>query len=78
MQGGTPVSITWTGPNNPGDYVTVVVKGPPDGQYGAYTHTSSGSPLTVEAPKQAGEAEIRYVAGQGDKVLARIPIRVVP
>ena len=55
-----------------------VVKATPDGQYGEYTVTSSGSPLSVNAPKEAGDAEVRYMSGQGGKVLARIPIRIVP
>ncbi len=72
------VSITWTGPNNAGDYITIVTKSTPDGQYGGYTLTTKGSPLTVKAPKEAGDAEVRYMTGQGNKVLARIPIKVVP
>lgn len=74
---GAPVSVSWTGPNNPGDYITIVAKGAPDTQYGDYANTSSGSPLSVKAPKDAGDAEIRYASGQGNKVLARIPIKVV-
>jgi hypothetical protein len=72
------VSITWTGPSNPGDYITIVKKGTPDGQYAAYTNTTKGSPLTVKAPKEPGDAEIRYCAGQGNKVLARVSIVVKP
>ena len=72
------MSITWTGPNNSGDYITVVAKGTPDGQYGAYTVTSEGSPLKVKAPKEAGDGEIRYMSGQGGKVLARVGIRITP
>lgn len=75
---GKPVSIAWTGPNNRGDYITVVPKGMPDGQYAAYTNTSGGSPMNVNAPKEARDAEVRYMTGQGNKVLARRVIRVVP
>jgi Ca-activated chloride channel family protein len=74
---GADVTVTWTGPNNRDDYVTIVPKATPDGQYAAYTPTKSGSPLAVAAPKQPGEAEIRYMTGQGNKVLARVPIRVI-
>lgn len=74
---GAAATITWTGPNNPGDYITIVPKGTPDGEYRDYTNTSTGSPLTVKAPKDPGDAEIRYMTGQGGKVLARIPIRIV-
>lgn len=77
-QVGTPVSITWKGPNNQGDYLTIVPKGTPDGQFGHYTTTNRGSSLTVNAPKTAGEAEIRYMSGQGAKVLARRPIVITP
>jgi hypothetical protein len=75
---GTAVSVTWTGPNNPGDYITIVAKELPDGQFGDYANTASGSPLSVKAPKTPGDAEIRYMTGQGAKVLARIAIKVVP
>lgn len=75
---GADVSVAWTGPNNRGDYITIVPKAMPDGRYAAYTETSKGSPLSVKAPKEAGEAEVRYMAGQGNKVLARVPIKVAP
>jgi Ca-activated chloride channel family protein len=75
---GSAVSITWTGPNNPGDYITIVPKATPDGQYGHYATTDKGSPLSVNLPKDAGDAEVRYMTGQGNKVLARMAIRVLP
>lgn len=74
---GGEVVIAWTGPNNSGDYITIVVKGAPEGAFGDYRNTSQGSPIRLKAPMVPGEAEIRYVAGQGSKVLARIPIRIV-
>jgi Ca-activated chloride channel family protein len=77
-QVGSAISITWTGPNNPGDYITVVPKATPDGQYGHYTNTDKGSPLSVNLPKEAGDAEVRYMTGQGNKVLARVAIKVLP
>lgn len=75
---GAPVSVKWTGPDNAGDYLTIVAKGTPEGQYGPYTQTNRGSPLTINAPKTAGEAELRYVSGQGAKTLARRPIQITP
>jgi Ca-activated chloride channel family protein len=75
---GAAVSIAWTGPNNPGDYITVVIEGTPDARYAEYQYTTGGSPLTVNAPKEAGPAEVRYVAGQGGVVLARRKITVAP
>jgi len=71
-----PVSIRWTGPNNPGDYITIVPKGTPDNRYLDYANTSQGSVLSIKAPKETGEAEVRYVSGQGAKVLARQSIGI--
>ena len=71
---GAAVPITWTGPNNPGDYITIVPVGMPDGRYNRYRPTGEGSPLAVEAPIDPGSDEIRYMSGQGARVLARRPI----
>ncbi|HYP17076.1 MAG TPA: hypothetical protein VEQ65_07675 [Opitutus sp.] len=74
---GTALEVAWTGPNNAQDYITVVPPGTPEGRYGNYTETKKGSPLAVTLPPEAGEAELRYVTGQGAKVLARRPLRIV-
>src|SRR5687768_4204615 len=66
---GTTVSVSWTGPNNAGDYVTVVAVGTPDGRYDNYAETSKGSPLELTMPVDAGDAELRYMTGLGAKVL---------
>jgi Ca-activated chloride channel family protein len=75
---GAPVQIIWIGPNNPGDYITVVPRSLPYGQYAKYADTTEGSPLAIESPREAGPAEIRYMSGQGAKVLARVSIELVP
>ena len=72
------MAVTWTGPDNAGDYLTFAPKDLPDGQYGNYTNTSKGSPLTITAPITPGEIELRYMTGQGAKVLKRIPIVITP
>ncbi|MCB1120647.1 MAG: hypothetical protein KJT03_03795, partial [Verrucomicrobiae bacterium] len=74
---GSPVSITWTGPNNQGDYITIVKAGSPDSAYEQYADTSAGTTLSIRAPIEPGPAEIRYVGGQSRKVEARRPIEVV-
>jgi Ca-activated chloride channel family protein len=75
---GAHVSIEWTGPNNQGDYITIVPKTLEDGKYAKYTNTKAGSPLKVFAPIEAGDCEIRYQSGQGNRVLHRIPLKVSP
>lgn len=74
---GTPVQVAWTGPNNPGDYVTIVPKDLPDGQYGNYAYTTKGSPMAITAPIAPGPSEMRYMTGQGAKVAGRAPILVI-
>ncbi len=74
----TPVEVAWTGPGNDKDYITVVEAGAPQGNYGAYTYTRKGSPLTVKAPKTPGLFEIRYVMGQSKKVLVSRQVTVKP
>lgn len=74
---GSLVEVRWVGPSNERDYITIVPKTAPDGQYLKYTYTTDGSPLKVPAPMEAGDAEIRYMSGQGDKVLFRTPIRII-
>ncbi|HUL53011.1 MAG TPA: hypothetical protein VLT83_06335 [Opitutaceae bacterium] len=73
----TPVTVAWTGPNNANDYLTIVPKTAPDGRYLRRVPTSKGSPVAVEAPGEPGAAEVRYMSGQGDRVLARVDIQLV-
>ena len=73
---GSNVSVTWTGPNNSGDFITIAAKDRPDGQYGNYTYTKQGSPLNVLVPITTGDVELRYMTGQGNKVLARRPLAI--
>ena len=75
---GAPVEIRWAGPNNKGDYLTIVAQGTRDGEYAHYADTHRGTPVTIKAPAKPGPAEIRYMSGQGAKVLARRPIKITP
>lgn len=72
------ISIKWTGPNNPQDYITVVQKGAREAEYGAYAYTNRGNPVTLVLPPTAGEYELRYATGQSNATLARAPIRITP
>ena len=46
-------------------------KGSKDGVTGKLTYTRTGSPAKVAAPAAAGPAEIRYINGGDNRVLAR-------
>jgi len=73
---GEPFQVTWTGPNNEGDYLTIVEAGAAEGTYAGYEYTNRGSPLTLQAPEAAGQYEIRYIMGQSSRTLERRPITV--
>jgi Ca-activated chloride channel family protein len=73
---GADFQVTWEGPDNRGDFVTIVEAGAAEGEYGNYTYTREGSPLSVRAPDEAGAYELRYLTGQTRATLASIPIAV--
>jgi len=68
---GSDIQITWIGPNNSSDYITIVPKGTDEKTYFKYTYTSRGSPLKLKTPDKPGEYELRYVLSQSKRVLAR-------
>jgi Ca-activated chloride channel family protein len=73
---GSPIEVTWTGPDNPDDYISIAERGTDDEAYVDYTRTRRGSPLTVRAPDTPGSYEIRYVMAQSDRVIARSNVSV--
>ena len=75
---GSTFAVSWQGPNNERDYVTIVKKGAREGEYGNYEYTARGNPVKVLAPVDPGEYELRYSTGQAYATLARAPITVVP
>ncbi|CAM2070026.1 VWA domain-containing protein [Sulfidibacter corallicola] len=74
---GTPFQVDWTGPNNPGDYVTIVPENSPPGTYKSWAYTKNGSPLQLTAPTAEGHFELRYVSDAGT-TLHTVPIRIKP
>ena len=62
VNAGADFEVTWTGPNGPGDYITIVLAGSPEGAYLDYAYTTEGSPLTITAPDTAGTYEIWYAS----------------
>jgi len=72
---GASFAVTWQGPNEPGDYITITQASDDDVAYRSYAYAHDGSPATLTAPDQSGNFEIRYVLG-GRTVIARRPIQV--
>lgn len=57
---GSDIQIKWTGPNNSGDYITVVEKGAPVGTYTQYFYTRDANPGVLTMPFNTGQYELRY------------------
>ena len=77
---GSTVMVKWSGPNAPGDYITVVRKGAPVFEYLGYKPTSDGrtpvNPVSIVLPAEPGAYEIRYLFSNPRRVLAVVPYEV--
>ncbi len=62
-------------PDNARDYLSIAEIGAPDDEYNSYAYTSRGTPANFIAPA-GGNYELRYVSGQSETVLARMPLTV--
>jgi Ca-activated chloride channel family protein len=76
VRAGTRFDLRWTGPNRPGDYLAVAVRGAGPLDHEDWAYTAAGSPASLAAPFAAGEYELRYVSGNTHEILAAIPITV--
>ncbi|MCW8877428.1 MAG: VWA domain-containing protein, partial [Kangiellaceae bacterium] len=72
-----PFKVEWQGPNNERDYITIVKVGAKEKSWLSYTYTRWGNPLSIKAPKEAGDYELRYATGSSYTTLARIPVKVL-
>ena len=76
---GASFIIEWTGPENEGDYLTLVEPETPEGRYGEYEYVEeTGGAVTMTAPDEPGPWEIRYLSGGDDATFARTTITVEP
>ncbi|MGD9367518.1 MAG: VWA domain-containing protein, partial [Desulfobacteraceae bacterium] len=72
----TRFEVTWTGPANKEDYISVARLDQSPGSSVSYTYTREGSPLKVRAPSDPGTYEVRYILGRGSKLLAKTTIEI--
>jgi len=75
---GARFPVTWTGPGNARDFITLVKKGTPEKRYERYAYTAKGSPLELTAPDEPGEYELRYLTAQTYATLGAAPLTVAP
>lgn len=78
MPAGGAVEVAWTGPDGPGDYISIDSLGTPEGDYGDYEYTASGNPVTIRVPEAPGAYEVRYHMGRSSAVLGSAPLQVLP
>lgn len=74
---GTAFEVSWTGPDNRGDYLTLVPEGAAEGSYDQYRYTRDGSPLSFTAPITPGQYELRYQSDGTTGLLARASVTVI-
>ncbi len=76
---GSRIKVKWTGPNNAGDFITVVKPGDTKTAYTDYFNAkgADSDEQTLKLPGRPGTYELRYVTGQSNEVLARKTITVV-
>jgi len=76
---GTVFEVGWTGPDNEGDFITVVKPDAAAKTYGASNgYTRRGNPVRLEAPRENGDYELRYLTGQGYSALGKLALHVTP
>jgi Mg-chelatase subunit ChlD len=73
---GAKFKVSWTGPNNPRDFVTMVKAGTVERTYDRYVYTDKGATMEFTAPDVPGDYELRYLTGKEYLTLARVPIAV--
>jgi Ca-activated chloride channel family protein len=77
VKAGSQFEVTWTGPGNRSDYVTVALPGTAGRDFLNYAYVQKGSPLQLTAPDKPGSYEVRYVQRQSATILARQAVRVL-
>ena len=73
---GAAIEVSWTGPDGPGDYLTILPAGATRWTDEPYVYTRDGATGSLTAPDAAGAYEICYITGQSTDPVARRPITV--
>jgi hypothetical protein len=68
--------VSWKGPNNQGDFISIDPVGAPDRTYGNYAYPSKGNPVEVRAPDKAGDYLLRYHLANTYRVIGSVPLKV--
>jgi Ca-activated chloride channel family protein len=76
----TTVQVTWSGPNEPGDFLVIAPtgQGQEEPETRHYAWTRDGSPATLRMPATAGAYEVRYMLARAARPIGRAPLTVTP
>ena len=74
---GSKLRVSWRGPENPRNYITIVRPDAAVGEHGHYVYAKT-SPVELNAPEEAGDYEIRFYSADSKAIFARNPLRVEP
>jgi Ca-activated chloride channel family protein len=72
----TVFNVDWVGPNDTGDYISIILASKRKWTNEPYFYTYAGTPRQLQSSTTPGAYEIRYIKGSNRKVLARRPITV--
>ncbi len=75
---GQQVTVRWTGKVSDEDYVAIVPKGAPEGEFGNYSSVRKHEEKELTAPSDPGMYEVRYILKEGSKTVASTDIELVP
>lgn len=73
---GGSLQVTWKGPNNQGDFISIDPDGAPDRTYGNYAYPAKGNPVAVRAPDKPGNYLLRYHLANSYRVIGSVPLKV--
>lgn len=74
---GGDLTVEWTGPKQPSDFISIDESGSPDTAYGPYVYATQGSPAKIKAPDKPGDYMVRYHMAEGYRVIGSAPVKVV-
>jgi len=74
---GSDFELTWTGPNNKHDFISIAEVDMEDRKYRNYVFAKRGEVVTFRAPDEPGQYELRYIDGATYTALERVPITIL-
>lgn len=77
VSAGSDFELTWTGPNNKHDFISIAEVGMEDRKYRNYVFAKKGEVVTFRAPDEPGQYELRYIDGATYTALERVPITIL-